>query len=146
LYKFKRLPEDIVTFIPRLEELKEDKRITALYLFGSAAEENLKPLSDIDIAVLLSRSIPKEKQLDVYLDISVKISELLETDEVDLLLMNSAPPHIIQELLSNKKLIFYNDKEELVSFIERNTMLYLDFKYYRDEFNRVFQEGMGIKR
>ena len=36
-------------------------------------------------------------------------------------------------------------RKQLVDFIEKNQMLYLDFQYYRKQYNSVFREHLGIK-
>ena len=61
----KKLPKDILEKIPAaVSKVKEDKDVIALYAFGSLAESKLKPLSDLDFAVLLSNSLDKTERFE----------------------------------------------------------------------------------
>jgi predicted nucleotidyltransferase len=57
-----KLPDKILDKIPGLvEQLKIENDLEIFYLYGSGANNNLKPLSDFDFAVLLDlRSTQKE--------------------------------------------------------------------------------------
>ena len=61
--------------------LKARKDILFAYLFGSLTSGMLKPLSDIDIAVYL------KKRLEIIGD----LADILKTDEIDLVILNTAP-------------------------------------------------------
>ena len=41
------------------------------------------------------------------------------------------------------KLLYCRDQNRLIDFIEKTKKLYLDFKPVRDQFDRVFLEGIG---
>ncbi len=58
------------------------------YLFGGLARGRVSPLSDVDIAIYLAdgADIAQEK-----LETLGKLNELLKTDEVDLVILNTAP-------------------------------------------------------
>ena len=59
----KKLPADILVKIPAaVAKIAEDKSVIALYTFGSLAESNLRPLSDVDFAVLLSESLDRQER------------------------------------------------------------------------------------
>ena len=56
--------------IPRvIAKIAEDKEVVALYALGSLAEENLKPLSDLDIGILLSDSLDKQDRFKKSIDL-----------------------------------------------------------------------------
>jgi predicted nucleotidyltransferase len=42
-----------------IDELKNNKEVEAIYLFGSYARDTIKPFSDIDICVVTERNISK---------------------------------------------------------------------------------------
>jgi len=130
--KFSRLPDNIYEKLPLLESLKEDKRISALFLYGSAVKNNLSPLSDIDIAILLDSSFSNKEMFDIHLNITGKILDLLLIDEVDLQLLNTAPMRFINNILNHAKLMFCNNRGQLIDFTDQKKMAYLDFKYYKD--------------
>jgi predicted nucleotidyltransferase len=55
-----------------VEELRRDE-VDAIYLFGSYAKGNAKPISDIDICVLTKRDIPKSIKEEILSNSSKKI-------------------------------------------------------------------------
>ena len=53
MIKFKQLPENVLERIPLLsDKLREENNISVMYLFGSALNGFINPLSDLDIAVM----------------------------------------------------------------------------------------------
>jgi hypothetical protein len=48
-------------------------------------------------------------------------------------------------VLAEGKLLFCKNNSVLADFIEENTREYLDFKYYRDNFDRNFRELLTEK-
>ena len=106
MIKYSRLPENIEHNIPKAEaHLKSRPDVHFAYLFGSLARGKPLPLSDIDIAVYLSESSDVfEKKLEIL----GKLADLLETDEIDLVILNEAPLALRMKILENKKLIVDN--------------------------------------
>ena len=80
---------------------KED-RVLVAYLFGSYARGIQTTKSDIDIAVLLSET-PK-KMLEYYLHLVNETSQVLG-GEVDLVILNTAPPLLRQQTIRHGKLV-----------------------------------------
>lgn len=97
-----------------IEALKNDKDIAALYVFGSRAEKRVKPLSDIDLAVLLADSFPKEKYSEKKLTLLNKIIDILKTDEIDLVILNNAPPVLSFEIIKKGGLVFSANESERI--------------------------------
>ena len=64
------------------------------------------------------------------------------TDEVDLVILNDAPDRFAHQILKTGKLL-YGNPIQLTDFIEKVNKQYLDFKPIRDQFDRVFLEGIG---
>lgn len=65
-------------------------QIVAVYLYGSHARGTANPLSDIDIAVVLSGNYEDTEKL--HLDFIGKIGEILKTDNVDVQLLTANTP------------------------------------------------------
>jgi hypothetical protein len=105
MIRFKKIPEDIHSRIGLLTDLlMEDPNIVFAYLFGGLARNQRKPLSDVDLAIY----VKDLKKLD-YLSLFGKISEVLRTDEVDLVLLNSAPVSLAGRSLQTRKLLVDKD-------------------------------------
>ncbi len=47
----------------------QDSRVVVAYLFGSASENNIGPLSDLDFAVYLDENLSKEESSKTYMNI-----------------------------------------------------------------------------
>ena len=139
-----QLPEGVQEKIPALiEGLEEDQDIAALFLFGSLAYGNLKPLSDLDFGLLLASSMGKKHRFQKHLDLMGFFNDFFKTDEIDLIDMRGVPPRIAFNILKTGKLLICNDSSELIDFQEDTVRKHLDFKYVRDRFDDVFLEGIG---
>ena len=86
--------------------LQSHEEVLFAYLFGSLAKGKPGPLSDIDIAVYLSteHDLPERK-----LEILGRLNDILETDEVDLVVLNLAPLTLAIRILKNKQVIADKD-------------------------------------
>ncbi len=140
----KKLPVGIEARIPAaVTMIAKDSAIVALYAFGSLARDALKPLSDLDFGVLLSDSLSKRERYQKCIDLIGILGETLETDEIDLVILNDDPPRFAYNILKSGKLLHCRDQSRLLDFIEKTVKLYLDFKPVRDQFDQEFLEGIG---
>jgi predicted nucleotidyltransferase len=74
-----------------LQELLQEHPVRLAILFGSHATETTHSKSDIDIAVEFDTHRPTEPGYnDVFLGLSADLSDLLETDDVDLVDLHGA--------------------------------------------------------
>jgi predicted nucleotidyltransferase len=100
----RKLPPLVTDRIPVIiEEISRDSEVVALFSFGSLAKDALKPLSDLDFAVLVSKRIDPETRFKKHLRLIGLFNQVFKTDE-------------------------------------------LDFRFFKDEFDRAFLEGVGYYR
>ncbi len=78
----------------------KDSNILFAYLFGGLARGRFSPLSDIDLALFLKN----EKRTD-YLERFGTISEILGTEEIDLVILNKAPLCLSGRVLQSRKVL-----------------------------------------
>jgi predicted nucleotidyltransferase len=105
MIRFNKIPEDIHQKIGLLTDLfMEDSNIVFVYLFGGLARDQRKPLSDVDLGIY----VKDLKKLD-YLSLFGKISETLCTDEIDLVVLNSAPISLAGRSLQTRKVLVDKD-------------------------------------
>lgn len=102
---------------------KENKVLIA-YLFGSYARGVETTKSDIDIAILLSENPPK--MLEYYLHLINELSKVLN-NEVDLIILNTAPPLLKHQIIKHGKLVYCKDEKARIEFETRTHGEYLDF-------------------
>jgi uncharacterized protein len=125
MIKFQQLPDNIETLIPKVASyLNSNTHIIFAYLFGSLAKGKYQPLSDVDIAVYLKQGV---NVIEDKLAILEKIIDILQTDEVDLVILNAANLPLVNNVLKNKKIIV--DKEPFARHIFESLAMrkYFDF-------------------
>jgi len=140
MIKYNRLPANIEDLIPEaLTYLQSRADILFAYLFGSFGRGKQFPLSDVDIAVYLEE--PRELQ-EKKMEILGALINILQTDEIDLVVLNNAPLPLKMRILESKKVIV--DRKPFVRHhYESLTMReYFDFSILEAEIlNRRFLSG-----
>lgn len=134
MIRFKKIAHSLKERLSRLTEIfKKQPEINALYLFGSYARDKLKPLSDIDIAVLLNRGARDTNYWDIKLKFLNKAIAILGTDEIDFVVLNEAPYELRYNILKEGKILFCRKEKERREFQEKAVWDYLDTRYLREE-------------
>jgi len=107
MIRHSRLPDNIQELLPHaISYLRSRKDVQFGYLFGSFARKRLTPLSDVDIAVYLSEDTdPAEGKLDIL----GNLMDCLQTDEIDLVVLNRAPLPLRMKILEHREVIVEND-------------------------------------
>lgn len=103
---------------------KGEDRVSVAYLFGSYVRGDQASRSDIDVAVLLS-DVPR-KMLDYYLHLVDGLSKIVEGD-VDLVILNTAPPLLKYQVIKKGLVIYSRDEAARVRFEAMALSEYLDF-------------------
>jgi predicted nucleotidyltransferase len=94
------------------------------YLFGSLAKGKSTPSSDVDIAVYLKQGIDVA---ETKIEIIIRLSDILQTDDIDLIILNSANLPLINNIIKYHKLIVDNKPFERHRFESLSMRKYLDF-------------------
>jgi predicted nucleotidyltransferase len=125
MIRLKPLPPDIETRLPLAAEyLGSHPKVICAYLFGGLARREHRPLSDMDIAVYLSDNADAA---DVKIDMLGKLIDILGTDEIDLVILNTASPSLAMNVLKNKRLLADNDPAKRHCFESLSFRKYFDF-------------------
>lgn len=140
MIRHKILPANIEDLIPKaLTYLQSMPDILFAYLFGSFGKGKHFPLSDVDIAVYLKEpSDIQEKKMEIL----GALIDILQTDEIDLVVLNSAVLPLRMRILENKKVVA--DREPFLRHhYESLTMReYFDFSILEEQIlNRRFLSG-----
>jgi len=99
--------------------------VAAFFLFGSAAMGKLTPLSDLDFALLLSFGMSKAERFSRRLAV-----------------LNDCPPRMAHRILKEGKLLYCGDREVFSEYYDQIVRVHLDFTFFRDNFDRVFVQGI----
>lgn len=100
--------------------------IQAAYIFGSVALGRARPDSDIDIAVLVGRRIPDARALSYRLRLTNELGAALHRSDVQLVILNDAPPLLAQRVLSRGALVFERSRAARVRFQVQTASRYAD--------------------
>ena len=123
MIRLKRIPENIHQKMSSLNDFfLSNPNVIFAYLFGGMVKDRPSPLSDVDIAVYVTDM----KKLD-YLRMFGKIADILCTDEIDLVILNSAPLSLTGRILQGRKVLV--DKEPFVRHLFESRILreFFDF-------------------
>jgi predicted nucleotidyltransferase len=129
MIKKRKLPDDILSRISLLESFFErDERVLFAYLFGGLAKERLKPLSDLDLAVYLE---PGSDRCKAKLELSGCLSDILGTDELDLVILNDAPLSLVGRIIGARRVI--TDKQPFLRHLFESRIMREFFDFSRKE-------------
>jgi len=103
MIKYQKLPENILQLLPgAVNYLESHPKVIFSYLFGSLTKGSPLPLSDVDIAVFLKKGVNIAEN---KLEILGELIDILQTDEIDLVVLNTANLPLVMNILRNKKII-----------------------------------------
>ena len=89
----------------------DQPEVQAVYLFGSVAEGHANALSDIDVAILASNDLSKQRLWRLEDHWAAQLSE-----QVDLHVLNLAPPAAQFEIISRGRRLWVRDLESVADF------------------------------
>jgi predicted nucleotidyltransferase len=87
-----RVPPIDEAALERLSHALDQEGVVAAMLIGSQARGTVGPLSDVDIAVWHDPALDPRGRLDLQLGLADEAGRALGTDEIDIVLLNHAPP------------------------------------------------------
>jgi predicted nucleotidyltransferase len=102
--------------------------VVLAYLFGSQARGEAWTHSDIDVAVLLEGYPDDAQCFDMRLEIIGGLMELLNSNDVDVLILNQAPPALGYAVLRDGILLYCRDHQARVEYQLHTVNEYLDFE------------------
>ncbi len=118
----KRLLKKIIPIFEKYPEVK------LVYFFGSQAAEEAGPASDFDFAVYLDEK-NRQKMFDVKFSLMDRLSCALQTDKIDIIILNATEsPEIKYQIIKEGKLIY--EKEPFRILVEPRILQdYFDFHH-----------------
>jgi len=124
--------------------------VEVAYLFGSSTRQGGGFKNDVDVAVLLNEEELREGVLKKQMRIFSELSSLLRRDDVDVVILNDAPPLLQHEVIKHGEVLFERNPERRYEFETRAELNYLDLKPMRDHhwesfFRRIKGKDMPIE-
>jgi predicted nucleotidyltransferase len=135
-----RVPPIDEAALERLSHALDQEGVVAAMLIGSQARGSVGPLSDVDIAVWHDPALDPRGRLDLQLKLAAEAGRALGTDEIDIVLLNRAPPLMCHRAIRDGKRLVERDYDERVRLETRAVLDYLDTAPLRTEL------GRGVRR
>ena len=104
------------------------------YIFGSFHEG--REFGDIDVAVLLSTSLPAYESERLAMRLALGIEKALDYEfELDVKVLNHSPVYFQHEVVKRGRLIFCRDETKRVRYEARLLSEYMDYREVLDWFD-----------
>ena len=107
----------------RLSEVLDKEGVVAAMLIGSQARGEAGPLSDIDIAVWHEPGLDRDQRWDLQLSLIGAACDALKTNEIDLVMLNQAPPLFQHRAIRDAVRLVERDHAQRVRFEEGDPRL-----------------------
>jgi predicted nucleotidyltransferase len=123
----------------------DSKAVISAYLFGSRAEGRAHRESDIDIGVLMDREmLPTRKdRFEASLRLSARLGASLSTDQIDLVVLNDAPPLIGRRIVTGGRRIFCREPEVDHGFVRDVQLRAADILPFLDRMRKIKLEALA---
>jgi len=130
----------------RLNQFFAQNPVNAAYVAGSLTNRTtFGHLSDIDIAVLLMDQIKADQFLDFQLYFLSELAKRLESDHIDVVILNQASLLLKQQVIRYGQILFSRNEKQRVSFETKAVMAYLDFKKFDDIQNQALSRRLSVQ-
>jgi predicted nucleotidyltransferase len=139
--------ESLMIDTKKLKNIFEDyPYIVSAYLFGSQALGKTKPMSDVDIAILLRDNAPKGRKLIHEEDyLAYRITKAIQAKEVDLIELNRQGLIFVHNVLKTGKLIYDADPDFRIKFVSKVISDYCDFEPTLRFMNKYYFNGYMMR-
>lgn len=104
------------------ETLLENENVSFAYLFGSAANGEIRPDADVDIAVYFFRHPEPD---DIY-ELTTALEEVLGEDLLDLLILNRCNDFVLRNEVLKGNLLIRKDPDRHAAFFSWTLRMYED--------------------
>lgn len=130
---------DVLKYKKRLHPFFKKLPVELVFVHGSLAKDRLRPLSDIDVAVLFKEGRYRFKPIAKIAD---RLSELLGREDIDLAVLNRASPVLRMQVLVNGKIIFRRSQKVFKNFRFHTLRHYLSTQFLRARFRQYAKHAI----
>jgi predicted nucleotidyltransferase len=121
--------------------LAADPRVELVYLFGSATDDDVRRVRDVDIAVLARPRLSFEELLRMRADLVVTTGA-----PIDLVPLDAAGVVLAHEIAQHGRCLYARVPDAAQEFVARARMRFLDWRPFRDEQWRAAGERAAERR
>jgi hypothetical protein len=127
--------------------IAEISGVNLVYLFGSRLGENIGPMSDYDLGVLVENPDTSDHSLA---DLTHAAASVFKTDRVDLIPLNHAPIELAYSVIAHGECIFQKDTSTRVEYEAQVLNMYGDYlpvlRAQREDILRGDDYGRRVQR
>lgn len=121
-----RVPELDAAARRRLAAALDRPEVIAAFLIGSRARGSAGPLSDVDLAILHRPQMSSRDRLALRLSLGASAGAALGTSEIDIVLLNDAPPLLRHRALRDGIRLVDREPRQRIRFQVRTLNNYVD--------------------
>ncbi|MGH2938929.1 MAG: type VII toxin-antitoxin system MntA family adenylyltransferase antitoxin [Solirubrobacterales bacterium] len=121
-----RVPALDAAAMSRLADALDRPEVVTAFLIGSQARRSAGPLSDVDVAILHDPGLTPRERLDLRLSLASSAGAALGTSEVDIVLLNGAPPLLRHRAIRDGVRLLDHRPEQRIEFEVRTLNDYVD--------------------
>jgi uncharacterized protein YutE (UPF0331/DUF86 family) len=124
----------------RLNQLFAQSPVNAAYLAGTLSNRaTFGHMTDIDVGILMMDQIKADQFFDYQLYFLSELAKRLETDNIDVVILNQASLILKLQVIKNGQILFSRNEKQRVTFETKAVMDYLDFK----KFDEIQNQALG---
>lgn len=112
----KRRPDELVERLRAYFAQPGSAPVVAAFLFGSCAAGRAGRESDVDVALVLQPGCTGEDAFDLRVQVASDLVSVLHCNDVDVLILNEAPPLLAARVLREGIPVYRQDEEALRAF------------------------------
>ena len=118
--------------------------VVSAYVFGSRADGRAHSESDVDIGILMDRLLlpSRKERFDASLRLGTELQAMLATAEVDLVILNDAPPLIARRIVTEGLRVFCSDRELDHAFVRDVQLRAADLQPYLERMQKIKLEAL----
>jgi predicted nucleotidyltransferase len=119
--------------------LAEASGVVSAYVFGSVAAGQGHRQSDLDVGVLLDwgRYPRREQRFEARLRLIACLGSTLHRNDLDLVILNDAAPHLAREVVTRGRRVFCADNEANHAFVRTSMLRAADLEPFLRRTRRV---------
>lgn len=119
--------------------------LVAAYLFGSHARDAAHMESDVDVAIILSRDIyPNTRErFEQRVRVASNLVDLLNHNEVDVVVLNDAPPLFARHVVTQGRQVFCADRDRARDFVRDVQLRAADLEPFLRRTRRIKLESLA---
>jgi len=125
---------ELKKLLPGIQEMLRAHDIELAYIFGSTASREERQGSDIDLAVLLPRSVSTRKRFSIRLALQAKLTQKYKK-EFDVIVLNDIGSLLFKYVIISEGVLVYRRDEVVHTEFECRVLSeYADFRPFLDQY------------